>query len=315
MPSSRWTIRALSAFMIIALLGIVSGSFILLMNSVDEGFTSDSGDEFFEDDGGRMGQDYSGGSEGGDDIPPDQSDTPDDDDSGYLDGHDRFNGSGADEKPAYGEEDQGDDNVDGEKLSSGDLGNISDPANSSSEDALPALFIPIVAITVLSVLGVIALSGRVFMDSGQQSNMVRSDLLDLITVNPGINLTSIRRELQLSQGAVSYHLRRLEKTGHILSDKGAKERRYYPSSMGYRNAMDKSQIDEAAAILSNESARLIVKLITDGPKTQTQIVRATGLSPSTVHWHMERLEKVNIIKKEPAGRSVIYHLRDLPVDT
>ena len=103
--------------------------------------------------------------------------------------------------------------------------------------------------------------------------------------------------------------------GHILSDKGTKERRYYPSSMGYRNAMDKSQIDEAMAILSNESARQIVEMIREGPKTQTQIVRATGLSPSTVHWHMERLEKVDIVEKEPAGRSVIYHLKNLPVDT
>lgn len=316
MPSSMWKIRALSAFIIIALLGLVSGSFILLMNSMDDGFTSDSTGEIFEDDDGKMGQDYSDGSPDDDDDPPDLSGSGSfDGEGGDTENSDRLNVSDEKDEVPIDHEDEERVEDDAEILNSGNPGDYVEPSNGSSNSELPAVFIPIIVITVLAVLGVLALSGRVYMDSGQQSNMVRSDLLDLITVNPGINLTSIRRELQLSQGAVSYHLRRLEKMGHILSDKGTKERRYYPSSMGYQNAMDKSQNDEAAAILSNESARFIVDLIRSGPRTQTQIVRSTGLSPSTVHWHMERLEKVDIIEKEPAGRSVIYHLKDLPYDT
>ncbi|MGA1820865.1 MAG: winged helix-turn-helix transcriptional regulator [Thermoplasmatota archaeon] len=154
-------------------------------------------------------------------------------------------------------------------------------------------------------------SGNLYLRSKRGENLVRADLLDLITINPGINLSSIRKELQLSQGAVSYHIMKLEKSGKIYSDKGSKERRYYPSSMGYMAAMRQSHMDEIESILANDTSRSIVGMLREGPRSQNEIVTELNVSPSTVHWHMERMKKAGLISKEQKGRSVYYELNDL----
>ncbi|MGA1872268.1 MAG: winged helix-turn-helix transcriptional regulator [Thermoplasmatota archaeon] len=153
-------------------------------------------------------------------------------------------------------------------------------------------------------------SGNIYLRSKRGENLVRADLLDLITINPGINLSSIRRELQLSQGAVSYHIMKLEKNGKIFSDKGSKERRYYPSSMGYRAAMRQALEDEVRSILSNDTSRTIVDMLKEGPMSQNELVNELNISPSTVHWHMERMKKAGMILKEQKGRSVYYELAE-----
>lgn len=191
----------------------------------------------------------------------------------------------------------------------------SDPEGTETiegEEKLPAWISILIGATMATATVFFILSGMVYMKSKRGENMVRMDLLDLITINPGINLTSIRRELQLSQGAVSYHIMKLEKTGQIISEKGSKERRYYPSSMGYSNAMRMARQDEVASILSNDTSRNIVELLRDGNKSQNELVKALEISPSTVHWHMERMKKANMIRKEQKGRSVYYELLDLP---
>jgi predicted transcriptional regulator len=181
-----------------------------------------------------------------------------------------------------------------------------------TEEEIPSWMMGVVGASLISAMIFLGLSGMVYMKAKRGENMVRMDLLDLITVNPGINLTSIRRELQLSQGAVSYHIMKLEKSGKILSEKGSKERRYYPSSMGYSKAMALAHKDEVDSILANETSRTIAELLKKKTMSQNEIVQALDVSPSTVHWHMERMKKAEMIRKEQRGRSVYYELLDLP---
>jgi len=205
----------------------------------------------------------------------------------------------------------------GEEVQDG--GNRSDPTLPGSDDDAPveekAKEIPgwVFGVLGIAIGGAVAFlvgSGNLYLRSKRGENLVRADLLDLITINPGINLSSIRRELQLSQGAVSYHIMKLEKSGKIYSDKGSKERRYYPSSMGYMAAMRQSQMDEIESILANDTSRSIVGMLREGPRSQNEIVTELNVSPSTVHWHMERMKKAGLISKEQKGRSVFYELND-----
>jgi predicted transcriptional regulator len=184
--------------------------------------------------------------------------------------------------------------------------------SSSSDHKIPNWTFSVVAVSVLFSLVFLVGSGNLYLKSKRVENLVRSDLLDLITINPGINLSSIRKELQLSQGAVSYHIMKLEKTGKIFSDKGSKERRYYPSSMGYQAAMRQAHLDEIESILSNDTSRNIVDMLKERPRSQNEIVNELSVSPSTVHWHMERMKRAGLISKEQKGRSVYYELMDLP---
>ncbi|MBN1391137.1 MAG: metalloregulator ArsR/SmtB family transcription factor [Candidatus Thermoplasmatota archaeon] len=185
-----------------------------------------------------------------------------------------------------------------------------DPSPEDTDEGLPGYVYVTLSLAIGGAVVFLAGSGNLYLRSRRGENIVRADLLDLITVNPGINLSSIRRELQLSQGAVSYHIMKLEKLGKVYSDKGSKERRYYPSSMGYTAAMKQSQADEIGSILSNDTSRSIVSMLRERPMSQNEIVNELSVSPSTVHWHMERMKKAGLISKEQRGRSVYYELRD-----
>jgi predicted transcriptional regulator len=180
------------------------------------------------------------------------------------------------------------------------------------EDTIPSWVYAMSGVAVAGALIFVVSSGNIYLRSKRGENIVRADLLDLITINPGINLSAIRRELELSQGAVSYHIMKLEKMGKIFSDKGSKERRYYPSSMGYKAAMRQAHMDEIGSILSNDTSRNIVDLLRGGPRSQNDIVNELNVSPSTVHWHMERMKKAGLITKEQRGRSVYYELLERP---
>jgi predicted transcriptional regulator len=53
-----------------------------------------------------------------------------------------------------------------------------------------------------------------------------------------------------------------------------------------------------------------VDLLKEGPMSQNDIVNELNVSPSTVHWHMERMKRAGLISKEQRGRSVYYELMD-----
>lgn len=182
----------------------------------------------------------------------------------------------------------------------------------TTDDVTPTWLYPVAAVTIAAAFVFLLMSGNMYMRSRRGKNLVRNDLLDLITVNPGINLSNIRRELQLSQGAVSYHIMKLEKLGEVFSEKGSKERRYYPSSMGYKAAMEHAHQDEIRSILANDTSRKIVNMLQGSPRTQNEIVQKLNVSPSTVHWHMERMKRIGMVTKETQGRSVLYELEGLP---
>jgi predicted transcriptional regulator len=218
------------------------------------------------------------------------------------------------EDPFYQAPDDVDDGLNGDKDDPHGVPLNTSPRSQSdaASDGLPGWILPIIGLSAFMAVAFLAGTGNLYLRSKRGENLVRADLLDLITVNPGINLTSIRRELQLSQGAVSYHIMKLEKMGKIFSDKGSKERRYYPSSMGYQAAMRQAHMDEIESILSNQTSKSIVDLLSKGPCSQNDLVNQLEISPSTVHWHMERMKKVGLISKESRGRSVFYELNEVP---
>jgi predicted transcriptional regulator len=87
-----------------------------------------------------------------------------------------------------------------------------------------------------------------------------------------------------------------------------KERRYYPATMGFNKMEDRSASDEVRSIIANPTGARIVEILRSGEATQSEIVDNVGVSPSTVHWHMGRMEKVGIISKRREGRTVRYRL-------
>jgi predicted transcriptional regulator len=130
-------------------------------------------------------------------------------------------------------------------------------------------------------------------------------ILQFIQNNPGCYLRKIKEMIQISQGTVQYHTDRLEKMGKITSTRSGLYKHYFPIGMFKGNEK------EILQILSQETARKILMfLVEQHTPTQTDIVKDTGLSPSSINWHMRRLIDLRLVREIKEGKHRIYQLED-----
>ncbi len=121
-------------------------------------------------------------------------------------------------------------------------------------------------------------------------NENKSEILKHIAKNPGVRYRELLRLTGLANGVLSYHLKILEKSRHIKVDRnGIRMTRYYPKNI-------KTKEFDVIAYTRNYTARQIIQLLLkQGHSTFKEIVKHTNKVPSTVSWHLKRLENVKII--------------------
>uniref|UniRef100_A0A7C4W2Y5 Metalloregulator ArsR/SmtB family transcription factor n=1 Tax=Geoglobus ahangari TaxID=113653 RepID=A0A7C4W2Y5_9EURY len=71
---------------------------------------------------------------------------------------------------------------------------------------------------------------------------------------------------------------------------------------------DKSKIDGLLEILSNESRRKIIELLTKKPCYVSEISYTLRMAPKVVLEHLEKLEKAGIVKSYEEGRRRYYYI-------
>jgi predicted transcriptional regulator len=141
-------------------------------------------------------------------------------------------------------------------------------------------------------------------ENGQPEDTAKR-ILQFIQNNPGCYLRKIKEMIQISQGTVQYHTDRLEKMGKITSTRSGLYKHYFPIGMFKGNEK------EILQILSQETARKILMfLVEQHAPNQTDIVKDTGLSPSSINWHMRRLIDLRLVSEIKEGKHRIYQLED-----
>jgi predicted transcriptional regulator len=144
----------------------------------------------------------------------------------------------------------------------------------------------------------------VHRENGQPEDTAER-ILQFIQNNPGCYLRKIKEMIQISQGTVQYHTDRLEKMGKITSTRSGLYKHYFPIGMFKGNEI------EILQILGQETARKILMfLVEQHAPTQTDIVKDTGLSPSSINWHMRRLIDLRLVREIKEGKHRIYQLED-----
>jgi DNA-binding transcriptional ArsR family regulator len=139
---------------------------------------------------------------------------------------------------------------------------------------------------------------------------IRGEILEFIRANPGEHMSKIKRRFNLSTSSAVHHLSILERSGNILSHKDGKFKRYFANENGYRSSID-GEYKAIFSVLKNENSRLIAMHLLSNPhSTLSEVSMVTGLNPSTVHWHAERLESVKIISKSKDGKNVRYFVEN-----
>jgi predicted transcriptional regulator len=144
----------------------------------------------------------------------------------------------------------------------------------------------------------------VHRENGQPEETAERILL-FVQNNPGCYLRKIKEMIQISQGTVQYHTDRLEKMGKITSTRSGLYKHYFPVGVFEKNEK------EILQTLGQETARRILMfLVEQRTPTQTDIVKNTGLSPSSINWHMKRLIDLRLVREIKEGKHRIYHLED-----
>ena len=138
------------------------------------------------------------------------------------------------------------------------------------------------------------------MDTIVESTKVK--ILEFVIDNPSSHLRKIKTNLGYSMGTVQYYLTMLEKERKIK----------FIKTKFYKNYYSINESDEKIlSVLNLNSPRSIVMyLIQYGSATHKDIANGTGLSSSTVSWHMKRLIEFQVVQTEYSGKYTIYSLID-----
>jgi predicted transcriptional regulator len=129
-------------------------------------------------------------------------------------------------------------------------------------------------------------------------------LLRHINNIPGIRYRELLRFTGLSNGALAYHLSRLEKSSQIRVDREKEKRttRYYSIDIP-------TQESDILRQLRNQVSRHIIKLMLEHDLcTFNEIVEHLNKASSTTSWHLKRLKDAGIISVKHEGEYQMYRI-------
>lgn len=137
-------------------------------------------------------------------------------------------------------------------------------------------------------------------------NPVRRRIVDAVEAHPGLHLEEMVRRLDLSRGQADHHLSRLVEGGLLVEHVAAGYRAYF------RPGQFDAELREALVHLKTDGARELL----EAARSQTQagvreLARRTGLAPSTVSYHADRLEAVGLLESAIENRRKALSATDL----
>jgi len=138
------------------------------------------------------------------------------------------------------------------------------------------------------------------------NNTNRNEILSLIVENPGIRYRELLRLSDLSNGVLSYHLKKIEKSKPILVVRqNKKTTRYYSSEIPFEEISIIGQIRH-----STTRRRILTLILKHKVCTFDSIVEHTNKAPSTVSWHLKALleSKIVSVQKSERNKYLVYQL-------
>jgi predicted transcriptional regulator len=134
-----------------------------------------------------------------------------------------------------------------------------------------------------------------------------SKVLELILKSPEIRYRQLLRITGLSNGSLTFALKKLEKSKDIVVNISSNNRAtsYYPKNI----TATEFQIISS---LRNETQKRIVQfLLKHGQSTFNEIVNYTSRAPSTTSWHLNKLKNAKLItSNNHHGRPHPYKIRN-----
>lgn len=133
-------------------------------------------------------------------------------------------------------------------------------------------------------------------------NELREQIMDLLARQPGSYLGKMGRDLGVPTSTLKYHLNILRSFDLVTTVKKGRCRHYFPRRRRFTDGEKRM-----FAALEHAPTRRIVELVHANPGiSQAGLVERTGLSQSTVAWHMGKLEEMMLVMSERHGVKEYY---------
>ena len=130
----------------------------------------------------------------------------------------------------------------------------------------------------------------------------RRKIYQIVNSYAGEHFREIERKSKLATGLVQYHLNYLARQGLIKVEREGNNLRYFPKDFKLENK-------KIMGFLRQKSIRdILLFILTHENCNHEQIVKFVKLAPSTVSWHLKKLEQENIIGFIKEGRKTFYNL-------
>lgn len=129
---------------------------------------------------------------------------------------------------------------------------------------------------------------------------VRNDLHEAILRSPGSYVTELGEMNDVPRSTLRYHLRILEREGLVYAETILGNLRYYPAG---------SDVDELAVALESEATAAVLDAVERlEPVSVTTVAAELDRSPSTISYHLDRLEDEGLVERERDGEAVLTRL-------
>ncbi|MFA4907327.1 MAG: winged helix-turn-helix transcriptional regulator [archaeon] len=130
----------------------------------------------------------------------------------------------------------------------------------------------------------------------------RNSIYKSISKNPGLHFRELQRRTKLAVGTLQYHLDYLQKNHLVRGEREGKFVRFY--SVRAKTIGEETKI---MPLLRHESMRHIVLYLMEKQRATNKVIaRETGLSPSTVSWHLKKLAESGVIIKKRSGKKSFF---------
>lgn len=131
---------------------------------------------------------------------------------------------------------------------------------------------------------------------------LRRKIYMLVKRYAGSHFREIERKSKLATGSVKYHLDYLARQGLIKTEREGNNIRYFPRDF-------KPENKKIMGFLRQKSIRdILLFILAHNNCNHEQIVESVALSPSTVSWHLKKLQDSNIIGFAKKGRKTYYNI-------
>jgi predicted transcriptional regulator len=169
---------------------------------------------------------------------------------------------------------------------------------------------------VLLLSGLLPLYSRIRKDQ-MLNHSLRDRIFKEIKSHPGVHYRRLMTQLDLKNGTLVYHLKRLEDSGLIHSELDGMYRRYYPEGLSLPQSTVSDLYPVGTATYNYRQYQLsevqmaIVKVLRNNPGlSQAELAKRLGLSRRVINYHARLLHANMVLRIEKDGRRTRCFVED-----